>query len=59
MTHYVVCAFCFGRGRYNVPAKRTVVTATGINSACHPCADEIDDARAAHWDLIAQRLEDA
>jgi hypothetical protein len=59
MTDYVVCAFCFARGVFKVPATQTVRTSTGINTACSPCADEVYDAREAHWELLASRMEDA
>jgi hypothetical protein len=36
MTDYLVCAYCYGRGIYNVPA----VTTVGMNTACRACADD-------------------
>jgi hypothetical protein len=59
MTDYVVCALCFGRGVFKVPATQTIRTAYGINTACGPCADEVYDAQEAHWEVLAQRMADA
>lgn len=54
---YVVCTYCWKRGTRGVPAATTVVTASGMNPVCQPCADELSDAMAAAWDVEAARAE--